>query len=66
MKRMTAPWWSASAASPWAGTSRPGSAGHANETIAPELDAAARQAFRITVMHDIELGLLGARMQVAS
>jgi hypothetical protein len=30
------------------------------------LDAAARQAFRITVMHDIELGLLGARMEVAS
>jgi hypothetical protein len=44
---------------PWIGRPR-------NETIAPELDAASRQAFRITVMHDIELGLLGARMKVAS
>jgi hypothetical protein len=44
---------------PWIGRPR-------NETIAPELDAASRQAFRITVMHDIELGLLGARMEVAS
>jgi hypothetical protein len=44
---------------PWIGRPR-------TETIAPELDAAARQAFRITVMHDIELGLLGARVDVAS
>jgi hypothetical protein len=44
---------------PWIGRPR-------TETVAPELDAAARQAFRITVMHDIELGLLGARMGVAS
>ena len=44
---------------PWIGRPR-------TETIAPELDAASRQAFRITVMHDIELGLLGARMEVAS
>ena len=44
---------------PWIGRPR-------NETLAPELDAASRQAFRITVMHDIELGLLGARMEVAS
>jgi hypothetical protein len=44
---------------PWIGRPR-------TETVAPELDAAARQAFRITVMHDIELGLLGARMEVAS
>lgn len=44
---------------PWIGRRR-------TETVAPELDAAARQAFRITVMHDIELGLLGARMEVAS
>lgn len=44
---------------PWIGRPR-------TETIAPELDAAARQAFRITVMHDIELGLLGARLEVAS
>ena len=44
---------------PWIGRPR-------SEVIAPELDAAARQAFRITVMHDIELGLLSARMEVAS
>jgi hypothetical protein len=44
---------------PWIGRPR-------TETLAPELDAASRQAFRITVMHDIELGLLGARMEVAS
>ena len=44
---------------PWIGRPR-------TETIAPGLDAASRQAFRITVMHDIELGLLGARMEVAS